>query len=75
MMSSLMMGPIDLNFHSIYFPIIWKPVGSINRLVAHIPQNILFCVKQKKETRTGLEQIEGEQIIAFWGVCYSFKTT
>ncbi len=29
-------------------------------LVTNILQNIIFCVKQKKETHTGLNQVEGE---------------
>jgi len=37
----------------------WKSVGSINCLVTHILQNILFCVQQKKEMNTGSGQLEG----------------
>ncbi len=29
-------------------------------LVTHILQNILFCVQQKKEIHTGVEQLESE---------------
>ncbi len=31
-----------------------------NCLAASIPQHIFFCVQQKKETHTGLEQLECE---------------
>ncbi len=31
-----------------------------NCLAISIPQNILFCVQQKKETHTGLDQMECE---------------
>jgi len=31
----------------------------VNCLVTSILQNIFFCVQQKKETRIGLEQLEG----------------
>ncbi len=30
-----------------------------------ILQNILFCVPQKKESHTGMEQLEGEYMTAF----------
>jgi len=42
-----------------------------NCLVNHILQNIFFCVQQKKEIHTTLEQIEGEHF-PFW-VSYTFK--
>ncbi len=32
-------------------------------LVTNIHKKISFCVQQKKETRTGLEQLEGEEIM------------
>ncbi len=35
-------------------------MATVNCLVTDILQNILFCVQQKKETHTGLEQLEGE---------------
>jgi len=38
----------------------FKSMGSINCLFANILQNIFFCVHQKKETHTGLKQLEGE---------------
>jgi len=44
-------GTID--FHYI------KTMGYINCLVTNILQNI-FCVQQKKEIHTGLDQLEGE---------------
>jgi len=37
--------------------ILWKPS---NCLVTEILQNIIFYVQQKKETHTGLEQLEDE---------------
>jgi len=51
------MGIID--FQSILFFILRKSMGSINGLVTHILQNIFYCVEQKKEIHTGLEQLEG----------------
>ncbi len=33
---------------------------TVNCLVTNILQNIFFCFQQKKETQTGLEQVEGE---------------
>jgi len=35
-------------------------MGSINCLVTDILQNNFFCVQQKKEIHTGLEQLVGE---------------
>ncbi len=35
-------------------------MATVNCLVTNILQNI-FCVQQKKETQTGLEQLQGEQ--------------
>jgi len=43
-----LMGHFDS--HTMYF----------NGLVTHFLQNTLFCVHQKKEIHTGLEQLEGE---------------
>jgi len=40
--------------------ILWKSMGSINSLVTHILQNILFCVQQKKEIKYVMEQLEGK---------------
>ncbi len=34
-------------------------MATVDFLVNNILQNIFFCVKQKKETRTGLEQLQG----------------
>jgi len=34
----------------------WKSVGAVNCLVNNPLQNIFFCVQQKKESRTSLEQ-------------------
>jgi len=36
---------------------------AVNSLVINILRNIFFCVQQKKETHTGLEQHEGEWTI------------
>ncbi len=33
---------------------------TISCFVTNILQNIFFCVQQKKETHTGLDQVEGE---------------
>ncbi len=41
-------------------------MGAANCLITNIFQNILFCVKQKKETHTVLEQLEGEEIITIF---------
>jgi len=49
---------------------------SINCLVTDVHQNVFFCVQQKKETHTGLEQLVGEKMIAkkyCCGVNYPFK--
>ncbi len=35
-------------------------MATVNCLVTSILQNIFFCVQQKKETHTGLGQLEGE---------------
>ncbi len=35
-------------------------MATVNCLVANILQNIILCVQQKKETDTGLEQLEGK---------------
>ncbi len=35
----------------------WKSVATVNCLVTTILQNNLFCVQQKKDTHTGLEQV------------------
>jgi len=56
-----LMYPIDYHVRK-KKKIPWKWMGGVNCLVTNILQNILFCVQQKKETRTGLEQHKGEQI-------------
>jgi len=48
-----LMDPIDIQSMQ------WKSMGPINCLVTHILQNT-FCVQQKTEIHTGLEQLEGE---------------
>ncbi len=35
-------------------------MATVNSLLTNILQNILFCVQQKKETHTGLKQVEDE---------------
>ncbi len=41
----------------------------VNYLVMHILQNIFFCVQQKKESHTGLEQVNnGSIFILEWTV-------
>ncbi len=37
-----------------------KSVATVDYLVNNSFQNIFFCVQQKKEVCTGLEQLEGE---------------
>ncbi len=34
-------------------------MATVSCLVTNIPQNIFFCVWEKKETHTGLEQHDG----------------
>jgi len=52
-------GTID--FHSILLWIIlWKSMVPNKCLVPIVLQNIFLCVQQKKETRTGLQQLEAE---------------
>jgi len=43
--------------------ILWQSMGPINYLVTDIFQNIFFCVQHKKEIHTGLEQLQGEQLM------------
>ncbi len=38
-------------------------MGTSDCLITNILQNTFFCVQQKKETQTGLEQLKGEQKI------------
>ncbi len=38
-------------------------MATINCLVTKILQNIFFCAQQKKESHTGLQQLEAEQMI------------
>jgi len=38
-------------------------MAAINFLVTNILYNILFCVQQKKETHTELEQLEGKNMM------------
>ncbi len=41
-------------------------MGNSNCLNTHIPQNI-FCIQQKKETHTGLEQLVNDDRIKILG--------
>ncbi len=50
---------VAIDFHGI-FSILWKSMAARNCLVTIILQNNFFCVQQKKETHTGLEELEGE---------------
>ncbi len=54
------------HFHSRKKYRLWKSMGAANCLITNIFQNIFFCVKQKKETHTVLEQLEGEEIITIF---------
>jgi len=38
----------------------WMSMGTRKGLVAHILQNMIFCVQQMREIHTSLEQLEGE---------------
>ncbi len=38
-------------------------MATVKCLAANILQNIFFCAQQKKETPTGLKQVEGEYMI------------
>ncbi len=46
---------VAIDFCSIFFSILWKPIATGNSLVTSILQNIFFCAQQKKET--GLENL------------------
>jgi len=49
------------NWTSIVFLfLLWKSMVPNNRLVPIVLQNIFLCVRLKKETHTGLQQLEGE---------------
>jgi len=48
-------------------------MGSIECLVTNILQNIFFCVQQKKETHTGLKQLEGEEMMTEFLFLSDFK--
>jgi len=50
-------GTID--FHSIFF-FSMKSMVPNNCFAPIVLQNIFICVQQKKETHTGLKQLEGE---------------
>ncbi len=55
-----------------YDLILWKSMATVNCLVTNILQNI-FCVQQKTETHTGLEQLQGEQIfICGWTIPFKW---
>jgi len=47
-------------FEGGFAPVVWKSMVPNNCLVPIVLQNIFTCVQQMKETRTGLQQLEGE---------------
>ncbi len=49
-----------IDFHSIYFFLLWKSMVPQNSLITNFLQNIFLCVQQNKEIHTGLELLEGE---------------
>jgi len=51
------LGSID--FHIIFFQLLWKSMATVNSLISNILYNFFFCVQQKKETQS-LKQLEGE---------------
>ncbi len=51
---------IPIDFYSVGEKILWKSMDTVICLVTNILQNIFFCVQQKKESHTGLEQLETE---------------
>ncbi len=51
---------VATDFHIIEKKMLWKSMATINCLVTNIFQNIFYCVPQRKETHTGLGQVEGE---------------
>jgi len=57
------------DFLSSFFFLLWKLMVPNNCLVPIVLQNIFLCVQQKKETHTGLQQLED---FHFW-VEYPFK--
>ncbi len=54
---------VAIDFYSIFFPILWKSMATVNCLVTNILQNTFFCVQQLKETHTDFGLHEGEQIM------------
>ncbi len=44
----------------VFFFLLWKSMVPQNSLVTNFLQNIFLCVRQNKETLTGLELLEGE---------------
>ncbi len=54
---------VTIDFHRIFFPILWKSMVPQNSLVTNFPQNIFLCVRQNKEFHTGLEILEGEEMM------------
>jgi len=46
---------VAIDFHSIFFFLLWKSMATVNCLVSNILRNIYFLV-------TGLEQNKGEYI-------------
>jgi len=60
-------GTTDL--HSIFFFLLWKSMVPNNCLVSIVPQTIFLCVQQKKQTHTGMQQLEKMMTEFFWMEC------
>ncbi len=54
-----------IDFYSIFLTVSYTVEVNDNCLVTNIFHNIFFYVQRKKESHTGLEQIEDEQITDF----------
>ncbi len=52
-----------LGHHCLRKKIQWKSMVPQNCSVSHILQNIFLCVQQNKDIYTGLELLEGEQMM------------
>jgi len=52
----LTIGTID--FQSINFFLLWKSMVPNNFLIPIVLKNFFLCFQQKKETNTGLQQLE-----------------
>ncbi len=64
-----------IDFHSME-KILQKSMATVNCLITNILQNIFFCAQYKKETHSGLEQVEDandDNIFNFRQVINRFK--